>query len=99
MRDIVEKARPGSPRTAATGARLPQLLGLRPGQQAGQVLAPAGVTAGELIEEYCGGMQDGQLQGLSAGRRLEDPAGQLADLPLDFGMLEKYGCFVGRTRL
>ena len=64
------------------------------------MLAPAGVTAGELIEDCRGGMQDGQLQGLSAGRRLGRilPA-SMADLPLDFGMLEKYGCFVGRTRL
>ena len=43
----------------------------------GVVLAPAGVTARELIDEFCGGMQPGcTLQGLSAGRRLgRDPAG------------------------
>ena len=43
----------------------------------GVVLAPAGVTARELIEEYCGGMEDGHdLQGLSARRRLRrHPAG------------------------
>ena len=36
----------------------------------GVKLAPAGITMRELIEEYCGGMQDGhKLQGLSAGRR------------------------------
>jgi formate dehydrogenase beta subunit len=63
----------------------------------GVVLAPAGVTARELIEEYCGGTEDGQtfkgyLPGGASGGIL--PA-SMADLPLDFGMLEKHGCFVG----
>jgi NADH:ubiquinone oxidoreductase subunit F (NADH-binding)/NADH:ubiquinone oxidoreductase subunit E len=63
----------------------------------GVVLAPAGVTARELVEEFCGGMQDGHtfkayLPGGASGGIL--PA-SMADEPLDFGMLEKYGCFVG----
>ena len=63
----------------------------------GVVLAPAGVTARELIDEYCGGMVDGQtfkgyLPGGASGGIL--PA-SMADEPLDFGTLEKYGCFVG----
>ena len=63
----------------------------------GVVLAPAGVTARELIEEFCGGMEDGQtfkgyLPGGASGGIL--PA-SMADEPLDFGTLEKYGCFVG----
>jgi formate dehydrogenase len=63
----------------------------------GIVLAPAGVTARELIDEYCGGMADGHtfkayLPGGASGGIL--PA-SLADEPLDFGTLEKYGCFVG----
>jgi formate dehydrogenase beta subunit len=63
----------------------------------GVVLAPAGVSARELIEEYCGGMQDGHvlkgyLPGGASGGIL--PA-SMADEPLDFGTLEKYGCFVG----
>ena len=63
----------------------------------GVVLAPAGVTARELIEEYCGGMADGYafkgyLPGGASGGIL--PA-SMADEPLDFGTLEKYGCFVG----
>jgi formate dehydrogenase beta subunit len=63
----------------------------------GVVLAPAGVTARELIDEYCGGMQPGHafkgyLPGGASGGIL--PA-SMADLPLDFGTLEKYGCFVG----
>jgi formate dehydrogenase beta subunit len=63
----------------------------------GVVLAPAGVTARELIDEYCGGMADGEvfkgyLPGGASGGIL--PA-SMADIPLDFGTLEKYGCFVG----
>ena len=63
----------------------------------GVVLAPAGVTARELIEEFCGGMTEGHtfkgyLPGGASGGIL--PA-SMADLPLDFGTLEKYGCFVG----
>jgi len=63
----------------------------------GVVLAPAGVTARELIEEFCGGMVAGHafkgyLPGGASGGIL--PA-SMADEPLDFGTLEKYGCFVG----
>ncbi len=63
----------------------------------GVVLAPAGVTARELIDEFCGGMQEGHtfkgyLPGGASGGIL--PAA-MADLPLDFGTLEPYGCFVG----
>jgi formate dehydrogenase len=66
-------------------------------KKSGVVLAPAGVTARELIEEYCGGMQEGHsfkgyLPGGASGGILPE---SMADLPLDFGMLEKYGCFVG----
>jgi formate dehydrogenase len=63
----------------------------------GVVLAPAGVTVHELIEEFCGGMTDGHsfkayLPGGASGGIL--PA-SMGNLPLDFGTLEKYGCFVG----
>jgi formate dehydrogenase beta subunit len=63
----------------------------------GVVLAPAGVTARELIEEFCGGMADGHtfkgyLPGGASGGIL--PA-SMADEPMDFGTLEKFGCFVG----
>jgi formate dehydrogenase len=62
----------------------------------GVVLAPAGTTANELIEK-CGGMLEGHkfrsyLPGGASGGIL--PA-SMADLPLDFGQLEKHGCFVG----
>jgi formate dehydrogenase beta subunit len=63
----------------------------------GVKLAPAGITVRELIDEFCGGMADGHtfkgyLPGGASGGIL--PA-SMADIPLDFGMLEKYGCFVG----
>jgi NADH:ubiquinone oxidoreductase subunit F (NADH-binding)/NADH:ubiquinone oxidoreductase subunit E len=63
----------------------------------GVKVAPAGITMRELIDEYCGGMQDGHtfkgyLPGGASGGVL--PA-SMADIPLDFGTLEKYGSFVG----
>ncbi len=63
----------------------------------GVKLAPAGVTAQELIDDYCGGMSEGHsfhayLPGGASGGIL--PA-NMGNLRLDFGQLEKYGCFVG----
>src|SRR5579862_574765 len=98
IRDIVEK---GPAWMTAQGRR--ERKGFRSFSVSGRVkkpgvvLAPAGVTARELIEEYCGGMADGHafkgyLPGGASGGIL--PA-SMADEPLDFGTLEKYGCFVG----
>jgi NADH:ubiquinone oxidoreductase subunit F (NADH-binding)/NADH:ubiquinone oxidoreductase subunit E len=98
VRDIVEK---GADWFTAHGRR--ERKGFRSFSVSGRVnkpgvvLAPAGVTARELIDEYCGGMQGGHvfkgyLPGGASGGIL--PA-SMADLPLDFGTLEKYGCFVG----
>jgi formate dehydrogenase len=63
----------------------------------GVKLAPAGITLRELIDGYCGGMQDGHelyayLPGGASGGIL--PA-SLADLPLDFDTLQPHGCFIG----
>jgi formate dehydrogenase beta subunit len=63
----------------------------------GMKLAPAGVTVRELIDEFCGGMAKGHtfrayLPGGASGGIL--PAA-MDDIPLDFGTLEKYGCFIG----
>jgi NADH:ubiquinone oxidoreductase subunit F (NADH-binding)/NADH:ubiquinone oxidoreductase subunit E len=63
----------------------------------GMKLAPAGVTVRELIDEFCGGMADGHafhayLPGGASGGIL--PA-SMDNIPLDFGTLEKYGCFIG----
>jgi formate dehydrogenase beta subunit len=98
VRDIVEK---GAGWFTSYGRR--DRKGLRSFSVSGRVknpgvkLAPAGISARELIEEYCGGMADGHtfkayLPGGASGGIL--PA-SMADLPLDFGTLEPYGCFVG----
>ena len=63
----------------------------------GVKVAPNGITARELIEEYCDGMADGRtlaayLPGGASGGIL--PA-SMADLPLAFGALEEHGAFVG----
>jgi formate dehydrogenase beta subunit len=63
----------------------------------GVKLAPAGITIRELIDEHCGGMQDGHalygyLPGGASGGIL--PA-SLGDVPLDFDTLQEYGCFIG----
>jgi formate dehydrogenase len=98
VRDIVEKGAAwftGHGRRERKGFRSFSVSGRV--KKPGVVLAPAGVTARELIEEYCGGMTDGHvfkgyLPGGASGGIL--PA-SMADEPLDFGTLEKYGCFVG----
>jgi formate dehydrogenase beta subunit len=63
----------------------------------GVKLAPAGITAAALIDEFCGGMVEGHtfkgyLPGGASGGIL--PA-SMADIPLDFGTLEQHGCFIG----
>ncbi len=63
----------------------------------GVKLAPAGITARELIDEYCGGMLEehelyAYLPGGASGGIL--PA-SLANVPLDFDTLQPYGCFIG----
>jgi formate dehydrogenase beta subunit len=65
-------------------------------KQPGVKLVAAGSTAEELIE-HSGGMMDGHrfkgyLPGGASGGIL--PA-SIADVPLDFGQLEQYGCLVG----
>ena len=98
VRDIVEK---GAEWFTSQGRH--ERKGFRSFSVSGRVknpgvkLAPAGVTARELIDEFCGGMADGHtfkgyLPGGASGGIL--PA-SMADIPLDFGTLEKYGCFVG----
>ena len=66
-------------------------------KEPGVKLAPAGITITELINEYCGGMQDGHrfyayLPGGASGGIL--PAG-MGNIPLDFDTLQPYGCFIG----
>ncbi len=70
-------------------------------KQPGVKLAPAGITVQELIDEYCGGMQDGHrlyayLPGGASGGIL--PA-SLNNIPLDFDTLQPYGCFIGSAAI
>mgnify|MGYP002631658557 FL=1 len=63
----------------------------------GVKLAPAGITVRQLINDYCGGMEDGHalyayLPGGASGGILPE---RLADLPLDFDTLQAHGCFIG----
>lgn len=66
-------------------------------KQPGVKLAPAGITIQQLIDEHCGGMQDGHafyayLPGGASGGIL--PA-SMNEIPLDFDTLQPYGCFIG----
>ncbi len=66
-------------------------------KKAGVHLAPAGITALDLINDFAGGMEDGHtfkayLPGGASGGIL--PA-SMSDIPLDFDTLNPYGCFIG----
>jgi formate dehydrogenase len=102
VRDIVEKG-PQWWKSHGRNGR----VGLRSFSVSGRVkepgmkLAPAGISVRELIREYCGGMQEGHrfrayLPGGASGGIL--PA-SMDDIPLDFGTLEKYGCFIGSAAI
>src|SRR5258708_19405081 len=67
----------------------------------GMHLAPAGITARQLIDEYCGGMLDGHrfygyLPGGASGGILPASKG---DIPLDFDTLQPHGSFIGSAAL
>src|SRR5690348_1207953 len=98
VRDIVEKGPDwftGQGRNGRKGLRTFSVSGRV--RDPGVKLAPAGITARQLIDEFCGGMADGHqfkgyLPGGASGGIL--PASK-ADIPLDFGTLEGEGCFIG----
>ena len=78
----------GSPRIYSVSGRV---------ASPGVVIAPSGVSARELIYDYCGGMSEGEefkayLPGGASGGILPS---HMSDIPLEFGSLEEYGCFVG----
>lgn len=67
----------------------------------GVVLADAGITLRELIDEHCGGMAPGhELYGYFPGGASGGilPA-SLADVPLDFDTLAAHGCFIGSAAI
>jgi formate dehydrogenase beta subunit len=98
VRDIVEKGPDwftGHGRNGRKGLRSFSVSGRV--REPGVKLAPAGITARQLIDEFCGGMAEGHefkgyLPGGASGGIL--PAA-MADIPLDFGTLEPHGCFTG----
>jgi formate dehydrogenase len=98
IRDILDKGSDWFANKGRNGRK-----GLRSFSVSGRVkkpgvhLAPAGITVQELIDEFAGGMLDGHefygyFPGGASGGIL--PA-SMNDIPLDFGTLEKYGCFIG----
>ncbi len=102
VRDLVEKGPEWFTAHGRNGRK-----GLRSFSVSGRVeepgvkLAPAGITVRELIDEYCGGMQDGHtfkgyLPGGASGGIL--PA-SLGDVPLDFDTLQPYDCFIGSAAI
>ncbi len=98
VRDILEKGGDwfaGHGRNGRKGLRSFSVSGRV--KQPGVHLAPAGITLRELVNEYCGGMQDGHalyayLPGGASGGILPE---RLADVPLDFDTLQPHGCFIG----
>jgi formate dehydrogenase beta subunit len=98
VRDIVEKGADWFASQGRRGRKGPRSFSVSGRvKEPGMKLAPAGITLRELIDEFCGGMAEGHrfkgyLPGGASGGVL--PAA-MADLPLDFGTLEQYGCFIG----
>lgn len=98
VRDILERGPDwfsGEGRNGRNGRRSFSVSGRV--KQPGVKFAPAGITAQELIDEYCGGMAAGHvfkayLPGGASGGIL--PA-NMADIPLDFDTLEEHGGFIG----
>jgi NADH:ubiquinone oxidoreductase subunit F (NADH-binding)/NADH:ubiquinone oxidoreductase subunit E len=98
IRDILDKGSDWFANQGINGRK-----GLRSFSVSGRIkkpgvhLAPAGITVQELIDDYAGGMLDGHkfygyFPGGASGGIL--PASMNA-IPLDFGTLEEYGCFIG----
>ena len=102
VRDILEKGPDwfaGQGRHGRKGLRSFSVSGRV--RKPGVHLAPAGITARELIDEYCGGMLEGHtfygyLPGGASGGIL--PA-TLGDVPLDFDTLNEHGCFIGSAAI
>ncbi len=102
VREIVEKGAAWFAGHGRNGRK-----GLRSFSVSGRVnnpgvhLAPAGISVVELIDGYCGGMQDGHqfyayLPGGASGGIL--PA-SMGHLPLDFDTLQAHGCFIGSAAI
>ena len=102
VREIVER---GAAWFASHGRR--GRKGLRAFSVSGRVRKPgvhvaaAGISVRELIDEHCGGMQDGHefyayLPGGASGGILPASLGAIA---LDFDTLQPHGCFIGSAAI
>ena len=102
IRDILDKGSKWFADKGVNGRK-----GLRSFSVSGRVknpgvhLAPAGTTVQALIDDYAGGMLDGHefygyFPGGASGGIL--PA-SMNSIPLDFGTLEEYGCFIGSAAI
>lgn len=95
LRDILEKGsdwyqEQGRPHFFSVSGRV---------KNPGVKSVPAGVTVNQLINDHCGGMEDGHtfrafLPGGASGGILPADKG---DVPLDFGTLDEFGCFIGSS--
>jgi formate dehydrogenase len=98
VRDIVERGGEWFVNQGRRGRKGPRSFSVSGRVKSpGVKLAPAGITARELIDEFCGGIAEGHrfkgyLPGGASGGIL--PA-SMADLPLDFGTLEPHGALIG----
>ena len=98
IRDIIEKGANWFSSQGKNGHKGPHSFSVSGRvKNPGVKIAPAGITMNELINDYCGGMEDGHkfygyLPGGASGGLLPS---SMADIPLDFGTLEQYGCFIG----
>ncbi len=102
VRDIIEKGPKWFANSGANGC-----YGLRSYSVSGRVKDPgvklvsAGITIRDLIDNHCGGMLDGHefkayLPGGASGGILPS---SIDDVPLDFGTLQKHGCFIGSAAI
>ncbi len=102
VRDILEH---GPERFAREGRR--GRKGLRAFSVSGRVrhpgvhMAPAGISARELIDEHCGGMQPGHALGgyFTGGASGGILPASLGDVALDFDTLQEHGCFIGSAAI
>ncbi|MCY4050248.1 MAG: NAD(P)H-dependent oxidoreductase subunit E [Gammaproteobacteria bacterium] len=102
IRDILEKGPKWFSNSGINGC-----FGLRSYSVSGRVKNPgvkmvsAGITIRDLIDNHCGGMLDGHkfkayLPGGASGGILPS---SIDDVPLDFGTLQDYGCFIGSAAI
>lgn len=102
VRDIIEKGAKWFSGQGTNGRPCPRAFSVSGRvKDPGVKLTSAGITMQQLLEEYCGGMEDGHsfkgyCLGGSTGGIL--PA-SMANIPLDFDTMEEYGCSIGSAAI